>query len=122
MIAQSDPQRPTFHRVRFPLAAQPHWIVGDDELRSGRYLSESSCRLGWRGDDTIDLEQSLCGMLRFADGDQIWIEGKTIRQDSDGVVAQFTKGVTLETMVALQHWLRRKYPARHDQATADHSR
>ena len=121
MIAQPDPQRRTFHRVRFPLAAQPHWIVGDTSFAVVD-LSEASCRLSRCGDDAIDLEQSLCGMLRFADGDQIWIEGKTVRQDSDGIVVKFTKGVTLKKMVALQHWLHRKYPARHDQATADHSR
>lgn len=121
MITPPNPQRRAFYRVRFPLAAQPQWIVGDTSFAVVD-LSEASCRLGRRGDEAIDLEQSLCGMLRFADGDQIWIEGKTVRLDSDGIVVQFTQGVTLKKMVALQHWLHRNYPARRDQATADHSR
>ena len=116
MIAQPNPQRRTFHRVRFPLAAQPRWIVGETSIAVVD-LSETSCRLGRRGADVIDLEHSLCGMLRFADGDQVWIEGKAVRQDSAGIVVQFTKGVTLKKMVALQRWLLQSYPVRRDLET-----
>ncbi|TXT36947.1 MAG: hypothetical protein FD138_823, partial [Planctomycetota bacterium] len=35
---------------------------------------------------------------------------------------QFTKGITFKKVIALQRELLRKYPARRDLATADHSR
>ncbi len=121
MIAQPHPQRRTYHRIRFPIAEQPRWIVGDASFAVVD-LAEANCRLRWRGDTAIDWELPLSGILRFADGDQVWIEGQAVRQDSAGIVVQFTKGVTFKKVVALQRELLRKYPARRDLATADHSR
>ena len=121
MIAQPDPQRRMYHRIRFPVAEQPRWIVGDASFAVVD-LAEASCRLARLSDDVIDWERPLSGILRFADGDQVWIEGQTVRQDSAGIVVQFTKGVTFKKVVALQRELLRKYPARRDPATADNSR
>ena len=121
MIAQPDPQRRMYHRIRFPVAEQPRWIVGDASFAVVD-LAEASCRLARLGDDVIDWAQPLRGDLRFADGDRVWIEGKAVRQDSVEIVVQFTKGITFKKVIALQRELLRKYPARRDLATADHSR
>ena len=121
MIAQPNPQRRMYHRIRFPVAEQPRWIVGVASF-AVLDLAEASCRLVRLGDDVMDWERPLRGNLRFVDGDQVWIEGKAVRQDSAGIVVQFTKGVTFKKVIALQRELLRKYPARHDLATADHSR
>jgi hypothetical protein len=113
MMVPSNSQRRHFFRIQFPLAEQPRWIVGESSFVVVD-LAEASCRLERRGHEAFDGDQSLCGNLRFADGDQVWVEGKPFCQDSDGIVVQFSKGVSLKKITALQRELLQKYPARRE--------
>lgn len=118
MIAQPNSQRRSFHRVRFPIAEQPRWIVGNTSF-TVIDLSETSCRLDLRGIGVIDDQRPISGFLRFTDGDQVWIEGNVLRREPQELIVQFTKGVSFKKLMSVQRELLRKYPALRDANSAD---
>ncbi len=113
MIAQSKPQRRTFHRVRFPLAEQPRWIAGGTRF-SVVDLAEASCRLRPIGDVYVEVGQMYRGVMHFSDGDQLWVEGEVLRLEDREIIVRFTKGLSFKKLMALQRWLVQKYPALRD--------
>ena len=102
-------QRRAFHRVRFPIAEQPRWMIGSTNFAVVE-LAETSCRLALCGHEAIDLGQTWQGMVQFADGDQIWIEGTAIRLEHEAIVVRLAKGINFKKIISLQRELHRKYP------------
>lgn len=113
MTVPVNVQRREFHRVRFPFAEQPRWFVGDRSF-AVIDLSETGCRLAIVGHVEIGLEQSWAGVLRFADGEEVWVEGTPARLDPDSIVVQLAKGISFKKIMSLQRELLRKYPTRRD--------
>jgi preprotein translocase subunit Sec61beta len=113
MTVQVNVQRRAFHRVRFPSAEQPRWLVGDSSF-AVIDLSETGCRLAIAGHGAIGLAQTWAGYLRFMDGEEVWVEGTPIRLDPDSIVVQLAKGIGFKKIISLQRELLRKYPALRD--------
>lgn len=113
MAVQINVQRRAFHRVRFPSAERPRWLVGDSSF-SVIDLSETGCRLALAGHIAIGLAQTWTGLLRFADGEETWVEGTPTRLDPDSIVVRFAKGISFKKIMSIQRELLRKYPARRD--------
>lgn len=111
MVARSNPQRRSYYRVEFPLIERPCWVVGDTTFVVVD-LAETSCRMKRTGRCSVNFEEPMYGLLRFADGDQVWVEGNFLREADNGIVVKFTKGVALKKIVALQRSMFQRYPAR----------
>lgn len=118
MNAQPTPQRRAFHRIRFPVSEQPRCFIGETSFAVVD-LSETSCRLSLRHHDAISLEQSLHAILKFADGEELRIEGQATRCEGKFVVIQLSSGVTFKKIMSLQQELHRKFPASRDVASTN---
>ena len=118
MNAQPNPQRRAFHRIQFPLSERPQCLIGKTSF-AVIDLSETSCRLSVLQQDAIPLEQLVRGLLKFADGEELAIEGHATRCEDDIVVMQLSSGVSFRKIIALQQVLHRKFPANREPASTD---
>lgn len=110
MGSQFNSQHRAFHRVRFPIAEQPRWIIGTTRFVVVD-LAEASCRLARSGLEAVEPGQAWQGNLQFPNGDQIWVEGTVVRWEADAIVVRFTKGISFQKIMSLQRELHRKYPS-----------
>lgn len=113
MDATTVPQRRALHRVQFPIAERPQWNIGHWSFPIID-LSETSCRVVGVTDFAQSADVVWAGFLKFADGEQIWIEGTIIRHDEEAIVLRLSKGVSYRKLMSLQRDFLRRYPVRHE--------
>lgn len=111
MNATTVPQRRALHRVQFPIAERPHWNIGHRSFPVVD-LSETSCRVECVTDVAKGADFVWTGFLKFADGEQVWIEGSMIRHDDETIVLKLSKGVSYRKLMSLQRDFLRRYPVR----------
>lgn len=109
-MAQNTPdQRRQFFRLRYPKNERPRAkIMGRDFLICE--ISEQGVRILFTNSHPVSRGVPIGGTITFSDGEEIEIEGSTLRLDGNELIAQLTKGPDLKRINKEQIRLRKKYP------------
>ncbi|PWI33586.1 PilZ domain-containing protein [Vibrio albus] len=109
-IASPEQQRRQFYRLRYPRKEDRPRAALHNHAYPICEISEGGARLLFLQKQTVVKGMILSGSCRFADGEEIILEGTTLRQDGNELVVKLSKGPSLKRMTMEQRHLRRKYP------------
>lgn len=95
-------------RLRYPPGAGPV-LTADGAAREVVELSERGLRYS-DGGHTATLAARVTGVLRFADGGTLAVEGTVVRAVGGWIALRLTRGVHLGRVLAEQRRILREYP------------
>jgi len=98
-----------FYRLLYPTAERPRLRTETRDYEVSE-ISEGGIKIQLAGACVIQKGDPLEGILQFRTGETISIEGVVLRSDEEKVVVTLSSGISLETMLAEQIRLRKKYP------------
>ena len=110
MNKQEQIQRRKYFRLRYPRKEDRPRATLSDNAYPICEISEGGVRLLFLQRNPVTQGIPLSGSCRFLDGEEIELEGVTLRLEGNELVLQLSKGPNLKRMTMEQIRLRRKYP------------